>query len=278
MTQNLPARSEAERVVSAEPPPEAPSTPLGRGFRLAVARARWRVRGARRSRIARIALTFLAMIGWRLEHLTPVWLVGGAASLAAAHALMARADWRLTVSYFVLTLVFYYGGNSLILASGLPRWAARRYGERRAWRAYESLLGIMFLNQGLGIGCMAALSLPGLHILNAAPWLREVGALLFLVGIVVKGWATWLVGADTFYYKDLFLRRPGAKFVKRGPYRVLRNPMYGVGQLQGYGYALVAGSLLGVLAAGIGQLLIYAFFFTVERPFVRVAYRIRDTR
>jgi protein-S-isoprenylcysteine O-methyltransferase Ste14 len=278
MTRRLATRSEAERLASGQPSPEATATRPAPASGLSLVPGQRRVHAWRRSRAARLVLTFLAMIGWRLEHLTLVWLVGGAASLLAAHAVIARADWGLTVSYFVLTLVFYYGGNSLILASGLPRWAARRYGERRAWRAYESLLGVMFLNQGLGVGCMAAFSLPGLHVLNVAPWLREVGALLFLVGIVVKGWATWLVGADAFYYKDLFLRRPSARFVRRGPYRVLRNPMYGVGQLQGYGYALVAGSLPGVLAAGIGQLLIYAFFFAVERPFVRTAYRIRDVR
>jgi protein-S-isoprenylcysteine O-methyltransferase Ste14 len=217
------------------------------------------------------------MIGWRLEHLTPAWVVGGAVSLVAAHALIARGDWRLTVPYFVLTLLVYYGGNSLILAGGLSRWAVRRFGERRAWRGYESLLGVMFLNQGLGVGCMTALSFPGLGFLNGAPWLREVGALLFIVGVVVKWWATWLVGSDAFYYRDLFLRRPAADFVRRGPYRLLRNPMYGVGQLQGYGYALVASSPLGLLAAGIGQLLIYAFFFAVERPFVRSAYRGGDS-
>lgn len=225
-----------------------------------------------RSRLRKLLLTFLAMTGWRVEHLTAGWVAGGVASLALAHALMARNDWRLTLPYFALTLAFYYGGNSLILASRLPERAVGRLGERRAWRGYESLLGLMFLNQGLGVGAMAALSLQGLHLPDAAPWVRGVGGLLMFVGISVKLWATWLVGVDTFYYKDLFLRRAAGQLVGRGPYRVLSNPMYGVGQLQGYGYALLAVSPLGLLAAGVGQLLTYAFFFAVERPFVRAAY------
>jgi protein-S-isoprenylcysteine O-methyltransferase Ste14 len=230
----------------------------------------------RRSPAVRLGLTFLAMIGWRLEDLTPLWVIGGATSVFVAHALIARGDWRLTVPYFVFTLLLYYGGNSLILASALPEWVARRFGERRAWRTYESLLGVMFLNQGLGVGCMTALSLPGVNLLDGVPWLRALGALLFVAGVAVKAWATWLVGADAFYYRDLFLRRPRGTLVRRGPYRFLRNPMYGVGQLQGYGYALVAASPMGLIAAGIGQLLIYVFFFAVERPFVRAAYRVRD--
>jgi protein-S-isoprenylcysteine O-methyltransferase Ste14 len=225
-----------------------------------------------RSPVTRLLLTFLAMTGWRLEHLTPLWAAGGVASLALARVLMVRNDWRLTIPYFALTLAFYYGGNSLILASRAPERAVRRLGERRAWRAYESLLGLMFLNQGLGVGAMTALSLPGLGFLHPLPWLRGIGGLLLLAGISVKLWATWLVGVDTFYFKDLFLRRAGEELVKRGPYRMLSNPMYGVGQLQGYGYALVALSPLGLLASGIGQLLTYAVFFAVERPFLRTAY------
>ncbi len=231
----------------------------------------------RRSRAARLALSVVAMTGFRLEHLTALWAVGGLASLAVAHWLIARGDWRLTVPYFVLTLLLYYVGNGLILSTKIPEWAVRRFGEHRAWRRYECLLGLMFLNQGLGVGCMTALPLTADQGIAAMPWLRGVGALLFVVGVVVKAWATWFAGADAFYYKDLFLRRPAVEFVRRGPYRLLGNPMYGVGQLQGYGYALLAGSLLGLVAAGIGQFLIYLFFFAVERPFVRTTYAASES-
>ncbi|MBU0754708.1 MAG: hypothetical protein KJ645_06180, partial [Planctomycetes bacterium] len=109
----------------------------------------------------------VAMTGWRLEHLTVPWVAGGVASLILAHTLMARNDRRLTLIYFVATLIFYFGGNSLILGTQLSSWAVRRFGEKRAWRAYESLLGLMFLNQGLGVGCMTALAVSEWRI--AAP-------------------------------------------------------------------------------------------------------------
>ncbi|MFH2002036.1 MAG: PEMT/PEM2 methyltransferase family protein [Planctomycetota bacterium] len=214
----------------------------------------------------------VAMTGWRVEHLTIPWIAGGLASLILAHTLVARNDRRLTMIYFVATLIFYFGGNSLILGTRLSSWTVRRFGERRAWRAYESLLGLMFLNQGLGVGCMTALAVSEWRIAAPLAVLRVAGALLFGVGVVTKLWATLLVGTDVFYYKDLFLRRPCSPYVSRGPYRLLRNPMYGVGQLQGYGWALLASSLAGLVAAGIGQILIYVFFFFVERPFVRAVY------
>ena len=48
--------------------------------------------------------------------------------------------------------------------------------------------------------------------------------------------------------------------------------MYGMGQLQGYGYALFVGSLAGLFAAAVGHLLIFAFYLLLERDFVRRIY------
>jgi protein-S-isoprenylcysteine O-methyltransferase Ste14 len=218
----------------------------------------------------RVASTFFAMTGWRLEHLNVVWVAAGAGSIALAHHLVTLGDWRLTVPYFLFTLLFYYGGNGAILSSRAPALLIARLGEQRAFRAYETVLGVMFLNQGLGVGCMAAL--PGWQI-SAPRGALVAGALvLFCVGLVVKLWATLVVGTDTFYYFDMFVRRAVGKASHEGPYRFLENPMYGVGQLQGYGYALFVGSLAGVLAAAAGHVLIYAFYLLFERDFVRRTY------
>ncbi|HUK12168.1 MAG TPA: methyltransferase [Thermoanaerobaculaceae bacterium] len=221
-------------------------------------------------RLVEIGSTFLAVIGFRVERLNAVWVAGGVASIGLAHFLIGRGDWRLTVPYFFATLVAYYGGNTAILASRGPTRLVARLGEAAAFRRYETILGLMFLNQGLGVGCMTALPLGRVPI---APWIAvSVGIGLFVAGAVVKLWATLVVGVDVYYYRDMFLgRRIGPRAVS-GPYRLLRNPMYGVGQLQGYGWALVAGSLPGLLAAAAGHLLIFAFYLAVERPFVRRVY------
>lgn len=234
-------------------------------------------RGAPRGRevlrgLIRVASTVFAMAGWRIEHLNGAWVAWSVASLSLAHVLIARADWRLTLPYFLFTLLFYYGGNAVILRSELPARAIARFGEKRAFRAYETLAGLMFLNQGLGVGCMAALHVPGLEQAVPAPVTLGAGAALFAVGLLVKLWATLTVGVDVYYFRDMFLGRPLASACDGGPYRFMRNPMYSVGQLQGYGYALLYGSLPGVVAAAAGHLLIYAFYVVAERPFVRSTY------
>jgi protein-S-isoprenylcysteine O-methyltransferase Ste14 len=231
------------------------------------------VRGALRW-LWRMVSTVFAMAGWRLEHLNAVWVVGSVASVYLSHVLISRADWRFTVPYFLSTLVFYYGGNALILRSEIPGRVIARLGEGRAFRVYETLAGLMFLNQGLGVGCMAALHVPLVEDVVPAPAFLAAGAALFAVGLVFKLWATLTVGVDVYFFRDMFLGRPLAPACEGGPYRFLRNPMYSVGQLQGYGYALLFGSLPGVVAAAAGHLLIYAFYAVAERPFVRSMYLV----
>ena len=218
----------------------------------------------------RAASTLFAMAGVRPEHLDAVWVAGAAASIAFAHTLVSLGDWRLTVPYFLFTLVFYYGGNASILSSRVPARLIARLGERRAFRVYETVLGVMFLNQGLGVGCMAAL--PGWQIPVPREALVAAAAVLSGVGLVVKLWATLVVGTDTFYYFDMFVDRAVGTVSARGPYRFLKNPMYGMGQLQGYGYALFVGSLAGVAAAAVGHALIFGFYFLFEVPFMRRVY------
>ena len=230
-----------------------------------------RVRGAFRM-VMRLVSTVFAMAGWRLEHLNAVWVAGSVASVWGAHVLIARADWRLILPYFLFTLVFYYGGNAAILRSDLPSRAIARLGEERAFRAYETLTGLMFLNQGLGVGCMAALHVPRWEQMVPAPLVLAAAVALFALGLVVKGWATLTVGVDVYYFRDMFLGRPLAVACDGGPYRFLSNPMYSLGQLQGYGYALLYGSLPSVVAAAAGHVLIYAFYVVAELPFVRSNY------
>ena len=214
----------------------------------------------------RLLSTVLAMSGWRLEHLRFPWVLGGAASFLLAHAVASRGDPRLTMAYFVATAAFYYGGNAVILGSRIGRSWVARLGEEPAFRRYETVLALMFMNQGLGLGAMASSGGPALPL--SAGSALVLGLSLGAVGLVVKVWATSLLGVDVYYYKDLFLGRPVSSFVVRGPYRVFANPMYGVGQLHAYGYAIVCRSWSGLVAAALCQALTYLFYFAVERPFV----------
>lgn len=217
------------------------------------------------------------MSGWRLDHLNVAWAVGGVLSLATAHLLIGLRNPWYSLSYFAFSLLFYYGGNAVFLLSRLPARMVARWGEDRAYRIYESILGLMFINQGLGMGCVGSLALgPGWLLPGSSLLLWLIGGALCAVGLTVKVWATLVAGVDVYYYRDMFLGRPVSKFVASGPYRLLRNPMYGVGQLHAYGIAiLMSRSWNGLMAAAVCHALIYVFYFRAELPFIRRTYLTR---
>jgi len=225
-------------------------------------------------RLLHVAYVFLAMSGWRLDHLNVAWIVGGVLSLATGQLLISLNNPRYTLVFFVVSLLFYYAGNTFILLSRLPARMIARWGEERAYRIYETILALMFINQGLGVGCVGSLTLGESWLLPGPPALvYSVAAVLCAIGIVVKIWATVVVGIDVYYYRDMFLGRATTTFSVSGPYRVLSNPMYGVGQLHAYGVAvLMSRSWNGLMAAAICHALIYVFYFTAEWPFIQRVY------
>jgi protein-S-isoprenylcysteine O-methyltransferase Ste14 len=96
--------------------------------------------------------------------------------------------------------------------------------------------------------------------------LIAIGAVLIIVGIVVKLWARARLGADAYYWYNFFTGADDGPLDPPGPYRYLSNPMYTVGYLQMYGCALVLASLPALLFSVFDQAAILVFHRFVERP------------
>lgn len=95
---------------------------------------------------------------------------------------------------------------------------------------------------------------------------------IVLFGFVIKLWAAQVVGWDIYYWKDMFLGRKISDFVVRGPYKYFANPMYGIGQIQAYGFAIWYGSTYGLGVALLNHSLVFIFFFLVEKKFIQRVY------
>jgi hypothetical protein len=54
--------------------------------------------------------------------------------------------------------------------------------------------------------------------------------------------------------------------------------MYGVGHLHGYGSALLAGSLMGLVMVALNQACVWLFYWTIERPFVAEMYKTNESK
>ena len=95
---------------------------------------------------------------------------------------------------------------------------------------------------------------------------------MFLTGLSIKISATDAVTVEIYYWKDMFLGRKISDFVISGPYKYFSNPMYGIGQLPAYATALWYGSGYGLLAAFLNQILLFTFYYLVEKKFMKRVY------
>ncbi|NJP94949.1 hypothetical protein HCN51_36885 [Nonomuraea sp. FMUSA5-5] len=181
----------------------------------------------------------------------------------------------VATAYAATVWVLYYGGLSLTLGGPGRTALIARFGEDRAYGLYEVALGVLFMNQGFAQAVV--IHAYGDSLPAAVPsWAAyAAGAALMAVGTFYKLWAARTAGLDTYYCRDMFMGRllgDTSELVVAGPYRHLRNPMYGAGNLHAYGWALWSHSLEGLAVAAAFQLGIYLFYHLCERPFIERAY------
>jgi hypothetical protein len=198
------------------------------------------------------------------------WSLGRDAEATAASALLA----------FTVALVARHAFSFWSFTpNGIAPMLKARLGSELGFSIYESAMALLLLAQRLSfVHLLLATSNAPSGVLGAS--LVSSGAALVALGVGVTVWATRIIGLDTYYYGDLFAGPRHVKLELRGPYALLANPIYGVGQLAAYGAALMLVSPLGVLAASLNQIALYAFNAMVERPHLNAATidsALRDT-
>ena len=122
------------------------------------------------------------------------------------------------------------------------------------------------LNDGTAFVAVTVLTantmvLPVNRILQVA-----VGTVIAALGIGIKAWATARLGADSWYWHNFFVPSEPVAPDPPGPYRYLKNPVYVVGYLQTYGFALMCASWPGMIAGAYMQASILVFNQLVEKP------------
>ncbi len=204
--------------------------------------------------------------------LSIIWIAGFIATTILAWVIARHFYLTGALIYFTIAWIFYYVGNTFILKTKFRFLIIKKYGEEKAYRIYEVIVGLMFANQALAFGALVEerwLRWPQFVHHNI---LDEAGLLLIGAGFIIKIWATAIIGLDTYYFKDMFLSKASGSFAESGPYKLFNNPIYGVGNLQLYGLALFHFSVAGLAAAVIYQLSIYMFYYFAERPAIRRIY------
>jgi protein-S-isoprenylcysteine O-methyltransferase Ste14 len=225
--------------------------------------------------LSKLTETVLAMAGILVRRLTALHALATGLSLVTYQFfLLPRSNLQWAIWYFAFATVIHYILLFGIFARNRKRswaqWLINRYGEEKGFVVFEMLMAFVFCHNGLSSAYICSVA-GGLE--SIPTWfLLATGVLFSLIGFSVKLWATMVVGIDTYYYKDLFWRRAVSDFKVAGPYRVFKNPMYGIGHLHAYGIAMMSGSLAGLIAVAFNQACIWSFYLLIEKPHVHEMY------
>jgi protein-S-isoprenylcysteine O-methyltransferase Ste14 len=227
--------------------------------------------------LANIVSTALAMAGLFFTHLNPLRL---AVSVTVALFTALLLSYEVTPAFadaaafcaaaFTARYVFLFLSFT---RSGIAEWLKARFGRELGFSLYEAATVLLGFAQRVGFFWLVLAS-GEVAAGNIGAALLSSGALLAAFGVCISVWAAASLGVDTYYYRDLFMGQRHASFRAEGPYALVHNPQYGLGQLTAYGVALAAGSPLGLLVAALEQALLFAFNKLVEQPHLRAASRL----
>ncbi|HEY6156446.1 MAG TPA: PEMT/PEM2 methyltransferase family protein [Gemmatimonadales bacterium] len=176
----------------------------------------------------------------------------------------------LALGYSVASRLAYvlYIGLALRRADAAP---VSRDAAAPAYARFRRRAALLMYHDGIAFVVVCLLTRGTLDLPAPLGW-RLAGAGLVALGVAVKLWAAATLGADGYYWRDFFELETRPTPTIAGPYRWLRNPMYTVGYVQTYGFALLVASLPGLVAAVFSQGAIVAFYRLVERPHYQRLY------
>lgn len=229
-----------------------------------------------RSVISEYCILFISMAGFVPRHATILRTISIVSSIAFVLfiGIYYSGNVLLGRSYFIISEILYLGFIFLVLSkNGFRHWFMKKWkNEEEGYLAFEAILGFIFFHNGASLGFIASSSPGVLFGFVSKDLLLIIVVLMGLTGFIIKIWAAKVVSVDIYYWKDMFLGKKVTEFVETGPYKFLSNPMYGVGQLMAYASAIWYGSATGLMAALVNQLLIFVFYYTVEKRFIKRVY------
>jgi protein-S-isoprenylcysteine O-methyltransferase Ste14 len=220
-------------------------------------------------------LTVVILEGAGILWRGPWWhrVVLNAVNVTIFVAIARLGDRTAVLAYVAAALLAHYLHLFVALRpEGLSQALRRRFGPDAAFGTFKGALATTLFHFWASIAlCMKVTTREEIFALPSA-LLIGFGTLLGLAGAVARVWAVYLIGVDSYYCRDFFYPASTEEFRRSGPYRYFSNPMYSLGYTAGYGPCVAAGSWEGVAAMAIGQLLVYVFYFVIEKPHLERVY------
>lgn len=134
------------------------------------------------------------------------------------------------------------------------------------WLRFKRKASFILNADGLTLVIVVLLSAGTLPVHASIVWTTVVGFVLMCAGVVVKLAAYRVVGSKGYYWYNFFCDDDKRRYVTRGVYKYLDNPMYTLGYLHAFGFALTFRSLWGLVFALFDVMVLWVFHLRFERP------------
>lgn len=158
--------------------------------------------------------------------------------------------------------------GTILFREERSRWFTSRHGLEAGYLRFRQIASTLMNLDALLFVLVCILTRGTL----GTPWpvvLRATaGVVLIAVGAGMKLWARHTLGPEVYYWRDFFAPEEHTVSDATGPYKYLDNPMYTIGYLHAFGFALVFDSAPGLVLAAFMQVAVLVFYRLVERPHI----------
>lgn len=173
----------------------------------------------------------------------------------------------LAVAYHLASRLAYVVGVGVALRQqDRQQVFTRRYGAEAGFQRFRRAASIVMNNDALSFVVLCLVTRRSIDL--SWPWSLSLalGTLFIVLGVSIKLWAAARLGSAAYYWHNFFVPGDLVAPDPPGPYRYLKNPMYTLGYLHAYGFAVASESWPGLVAAAFDQMAILAFHHWVEKP------------
>jgi Phospholipid methyltransferase len=225
--------------------------------------------------IKKAVVLLLGTAGIVLENMTFARWLSILLSSILAFILFQNPSIELGLTYWVFSMVLHYTVlfGTFVKGGFKQYWLKTSRTKEEAHKKFEAWLSFAFFHNGLAFSYLYFTTMSREDFTFApASWILVIGITFQLIGFIIKFLATWQIGLAIYYYKDMFIEEKVIDFEGGGIFKFMSNPLYGWGQLNGYGAALFSFSWYGIIANFLNQICFYSFYYSLEKPFVRRFY------
>ena len=166
----------------------------------------------------------------------------------------------------VARLAYVIGVGSMLKRQESHQVFTQRDGIAAGFARFKRWSTVLMIFDSVAFILLCVVTLDTMHLPVPRALQVVFGLAIGIFGLAIKSWATRSLGTQSYHWYNFFEPNEPLKSDPGGPYRFLKNPMYGVGYLQTYGLAFICASWPGLIAAAFMQASILVFNEVVEKP------------